>query len=220
MKVQMSRTAGLWWGLVVLAWSCPVRSAGPQPSSPVPGTEAAPAREWRSPALLYGTYSAAVPLGTTRDWVSLGSFAGAGFDLRYLLTDHLALGIHAGWQRFSERRRSAAELGIVTASGTHVNELSAYPLLAVASYYLGQPRALLHPFASLGIGAYDLERRLELPSAVITDRAWHFGFAPELGVLLDLPVLLVGSLRYQYVLRGDEAPSQMLLSVNLGVGFN
>jgi len=48
----------------------------------------------------------------------------------------------------------------------------------------GEHGAAMHPFLGLGIGTYWMKQTLDLGLYTAEETNWHFGLAPEVGVLM------------------------------------
>jgi outer membrane protein W len=93
-----------------------------------------------------------------------------------------------------------------------------FPLLATGNYYfLTDPRAA-RPYAGLGVGAYAAERRLDVGIWTMADTSWHFGLAPEVGVVLPLARRnLTVSTKFNYAFASDRWDPLMYMNFNVGV---
>jgi len=163
-------------------------------------------------------YNVAIPFGGTSDFTDRFSWWGFSFDFRQRLVPKVTLGASFEWQGFDQTTHATVTLGAVTVTGTQVREETSFPLLAIAHYYLRDVPDGLIPFVGGGIGAYRVNRSLDVgPGVRFTDAEWLFGFAPEVGVSLpsSTGALLLRS-RFHVALGHDDVPSQMYWAFSLG----
>jgi outer membrane protein len=106
----------------------------------------------------------------------------------------------------------------VTATGTLVTHLNVFPMLATGHYYLKTDPRDIRPYGGLGIGAYSVERRVDLGFWTLNDSSWHFGFAPEIGVVLPTGAAgVVVATKFNYAFPSDGWNEVMYFNFNLGV---
>lgn len=148
------------------------------------------------------------------------SWRNFGLDFRALVSPRISAGLYTGWHTFDRRVDGTLSLGGVDVSGLQRRYANVFPLLATGHYYLGSGRT--RPFLGLGVGTYWIENKVEVGLSSITDSNWHFGLAPELGVLLPIgrgPSTYL-SVRYNHAFEaGDFQHAFWTFGIGLGTGF-
>jgi len=169
-------------------------------------------------------YSMGATTGESKNYVSDFSFRGFGMEYSKFVNRQLSVGFMIGWNIFDElRRETSIEIPGSTISGTQIRYFNAFPILANFSYFLGQPRSNVRPFASLGVGTYYILERLEVGLYQIEKDNWHLGLSPAIGILFPTDyVFLQASVRYNYAFAGNESISKdpldiSYLTFNLGI---
>jgi len=166
-----------------------------------------------------GGYSIGVPLSDTKDFTSSTSFRGVVLEGRKMVNEHVTAGLSFGWNVFDRQLdtttvfESGAAIG-----GNQWRYTNAFPLYANVHYYLGEANSL-RPFIGANVGTIYTERRVDINLYSLSEDAWQFAFAPEVGVVFPLGWVVRGfaSARWNYSLEGSGVPSQQYVSFNIGV---
>jgi len=163
-------------------------------------------------------YNTSVGLGDTHDFAPDFSFLGFSFDWRARVTDNFWPGLSLGWQTLYGKGVQTRTRGNTTFTGTIATSLNMFPMLATGNYYfMTDPRGV-RPYAGLGVGAYAAEHRLDVGIWTISDTSWHFGFAPEVGVVLPTGTArVVFATKFNYAFASDDWDPLMYMNFNLGV---
>lgn len=147
------------------------------------------------------TYQAALTSGPTADFIDQLSWRNMGLEARKMVGENASLGVFFGWNVFNEELNTTSSLGAVDISGFQSRFVNAFPMLVTAHYYPGVRQSTsARFFVGTGVGTYYIENRAELGLTSVTVNKWHFGIAPEIGVLV--PSSRVGdgllSVKYNY----------------------
>lgn len=163
-------------------------------------------------------YNTAVGLGSTHDFASDFSFLGFSFDWRAAITPSIWAGLSLDWQVLYAKENKTLEVKNTTLTGTLVTHLNVFPMLATGHYYfMTDPRAV-RPYGGLGLGAYSAEHRVDVGFWTLADTSWHFGFAPELGVVLPTGAAgLVVATKFNYAFASGGWDEIMYVNFNVGV---
>ena len=120
------------------------------------------------------------------------SFRGLGIEARYLPErgGKYSFGFNVAWNVLNEKNdfgteRNTISLPNADVTGTQLRYFNAVPMLANASYYFGD-RGGIRPYFGINAGTYYIERRVEIGVSAITEDNWHFGWAPEVGIVVPL----------------------------------
>ncbi len=163
------------------------------------------------------SYQGSMPGGDTKDFTDSFSWRGIGLEGRTSIKSNVSVGGFVGWNVFSASTDDLISLGGADISGFQTRFVNAMPLLATAHIYSGSPGGV-RTYLGGGIGTYWIENRLELGRTALTTSNWHFGLAPEIGVILPRDSFAAGflSVKYNYAFEaGGIAHSYW----TFGVGF-
>jgi outer membrane protein len=168
--------------------------------------------------VLIVAYSTSVGLGDTHDFAPDFSFLGFSFDWRARVSDKFWPGVSLGWQVLYGKDEKTLRYGNTTFSGTIATNLNLIPMLIAGNYYFMTDPKGVRPYGGFGIGAYAAEHRIDVGMWTVSDTSWHFGFAPELGVVLPTGSRqLVVSTKFNYAAASGRWDPLMYLNFNLGV---
>lgn len=161
------------------------------------------------------------PVGETNDFLDQTSFRGFGIDGRGYVTDRLTVGGRAAWQTFYK------DYGFVTndqesytISGNQRKYINAIPLTVNTHYYFGSGLAL--PYVGVGVGAYYIESRNYMGIYYVQEKAWHFGLAPEVGVVVPFGNSNTGinvALKYQYAAKTKDTQAVSWVELDIGIAY-
>jgi outer membrane protein W len=105
-------------------------------------------------------------------------------------------------------------------SGYQDRSLNVFPLLLDARYFIRLQREM-RPFVGLGIGAYIITQRLDIGLSSYSTTEWHFGLAPEAGLLFPLGsgTDFTVSVRYDMPFGSGSQGFFQFLGLHLGIGW-
>ncbi len=181
--------------------------------------------------LIYAfTYEASMPAGDTKDFIDKMSPYGAGFEFRGFnnipFPPGLSFSLSAHFNAFSEEVSYTAPGGfLLAAEGDDIEkrDMLIIPVLVHADYHFtllrDDPPAV--PYIGLGLGGYWIDVESEICGVKTDCSSWHFGFAPEGGVMIPVSpkALLMAAVRFNYAFDSNE-PGQQFWTLALGVGYN
>ncbi len=161
------------------------------------------------------SYNMGATAGETKDYINQFSFRGMGFQGRKFMNfqNQWSLGFDLSWQVFNETNAGTTvidEEQRSAISGTAFKYINAFPILANAHYYFGnERRGTTTGFVGVNTGLYYIEQRTEAGLWAITNDAWHFGLAPEVGVGMPAGrTYITGTVRYNWTAKADERDYQ------------
>jgi len=170
------------------------------------------------------TYNFSFPAVDLDRYVGQNSWYGATLDLRKHLTGnpHVLMGFSTGWYVFYNNVNQLIELDNGAISGDQYRNFNIVPLLANATYLLGTSDQA-RPFVTLHAGAYYARQQLDIGLYSITQSNWHFGVAPEFGVVFPVQTEtdMYINMRYHYLLGAGDylgGSSLTLPFFTIGVG--
>ncbi len=163
------------------------------------------------------SYSMAVPLAGTQDYIDAGSFRGLNYEGYHEMSPKFALGWLFGWNVFkSELRNETYTQDNVTITGNQFRYQNEFPMLVRGLFLMGAP-AGIRPYVGAGIGVIYNVRRTDIGLYSIEKNAWHFAMAPEMGILIPVrESIITASVRYNYAVKAKDLGQQSYVSFNLG----
>jgi outer membrane protein len=164
------------------------------------------------------TYATAVGMGPTHDFTPDFSFLGVAADWRTRVTDNFWPGFTLAWQVLYAKDYTTRTYKDFTFTGTVATTLNVFPMLVDADYYFMTDREGIRPYAGIGLGVYAAEHRIDWSIWTVQDTTWHFGFAPELGVVLPTGAAsLVLTTKFNYAFASGGWDQILYWNFNIGV---
>ncbi len=150
------------------------------------------------------SYTTSAPVSDTRKFINKFSFRNVGLDWRYRVHPNATVGLYTGWNVFSQKAEGLLNFGGLDVSGTHLRYVNAFPIMVNAHYYFGQQRRI-RPYIGANVGTYHTRNRLDMigTGTRIEQNVWHFGLAPEAGLMFPVGGDTRGLLtvRYNYAVK-------------------
>lgn len=170
------------------------------------------------------TYNMGVPLNATTAFGGSFSPMGVGVDVHYMFTPSWSLAASAAWQVLWNSTDEVTENaeGNVAVQGNQYRYINSFPMLVSGNAFLSDVLpAQIVPFAGFGLGAYYMDRRVDIGVSRIDLSTWHFGIAPHAGIILTLsenirPTVLA---RFHYAFSSQGTGDQPYLNINLGLSW-
>ncbi len=157
------------------------------------------------------TYNMSFPTGNLSDFIDKTSFKGFGIEGRWFQSRNLSLGLSFAWTVFDQRVGDPIQIvqdGVsATVSGTQIRVVNSLPILATAHYYVGKRRDKFRFYFGTGVGMYYIKQRLEIGLVAFESDNWHFGVAPEVGVIINFSreFTMIVNTKYNYAFSAGEA---------------
>jgi hypothetical protein len=172
----------------------------------------------------YGTltYQLAFPIGETHQFISDISWRGIGLDLQYMVLPDVSVGFAFAWNVFYESTNQVIHFSNgLDVSGFQDRSLNIFPLLFDARYYPRLSTGKVQGFVGLGVGVYAIVQRLGIGLSTYETTEWHFGLAPELGILVPISQGAQGtiSLRYNLPFGTSNQGFYQFLGLHIGIGW-
>lgn len=190
----------------------------------------AKAQDWWWGITYQMSASSSLPTNSDSDvnFIEDYSFRGFGIDARYVASRDAkySIGFNVGWNVLNEKNdfgseRNTISLGNADVTGTQLRYLNSVPLMANASYYFGS-RGGIRPYVGLNAGTYYIERRVDIGVVGIVADNWHFGWAPEVGLVVPLgrpEVALLTTIRYNWAFSAGGTGDQKYWGFNIGIAY-
>ena len=162
------------------------------------------------------------PVGETNDFLDKTSLRGFAIEGRGYVSDRITVGGRGAWQTFYKDYGFVTDEGDNYAiSGFQRKYINAIPLTVNAHYYFGYGMVL--PYIGVGIGPYYIETRNYLGIYYVREKAWHFGVAPEIGVIVPFgsnsSTGLNVALKYNYAAKTKETQAQSWVELDIGISY-
>ncbi len=170
------------------------------------------------------SYEISVPTGNTAEYGVNTSFRGFGFQGRRFLNPRMSWGFSWDWSTFNGQSEELISVGNMDISGHQHRIMYSMPILANFHYYFGDVHRVQEsavPFVGIGAGTYWIKPVLEIGVLAFEDSNWHFGFAPEVGILIPVSYYsdLFLSTKYNYAFESGDAEAQSYWTIFLGIAY-
>lgn len=176
------------------------------------------------------SYSMGLSNGNTSDYIGDFSFRGFQFEGRTFTNRNFTFGGSFGWNVFDSQSSDIIHLengdDASDIQGTQVRYINSFPIMANGHYYFLKRRDPIRPFIGLNVGLYYITQRFQLGIYQKENNNWHFGFAPEAGLLIPVGnVAIMANAKYNYALSAGKPlgsgtdNSQSYMSFNIGLVF-
>ncbi len=162
-------------------------------------------------------------MGDTKDFIGQPSFRGFSIEGRGFVTQNIAIGGIGAYSVFYEDLGDVtvtSESGTTSIYGYKRRYLNTMPLMVTAHYYFSQGQ--IQPYIGAGLGTYYIESRDFMGIYYIQGKDWHFGFAPEVGVVMPFGSGNTGlnvNFKYNMAAKTKGEPSYSWLGVNVGISY-
>jgi outer membrane protein W len=165
-------------------------------------------------------YGISIPLGDTRDFITNTTFRGFSFEFGRFFTEEISVGFLFAWSVFNESfPRDTYEFEDVTLTGNLYRYVNAFPLMGIGRYYFN-PDSKFRPYLGLASGAYVINRVSDFGVHRYENKNWHFGLAPEVGLIIGIGEEASFNLgaRYNHAFKSGS-DTHSWLSIQTGVTF-
>ncbi len=166
-------------------------------------------------------YNMGFGVGDQGSYISSPSFRGMTFiDARWYLGDNVTLGGSISWNVFYENETGTFDRDNTTVSGEQFRTINAFPLLLSSFYYWGDDGEITF-YAGGGMGGYSIEKKTSMGLWAVVDDNWHFGIAPEVGVLFPMSgnASFLLSARYNHAFKTSGSIDYQYFGVNVGFAW-
>jgi len=165
------------------------------------------------------TYNMNIPMGDTKDFIEKTSFRGLALEGRQFIDNNFSLGGSFGWCVFYEKKdKLTSELDNVTLTGTHYRYLNTYPIFVNAAYYLNEG-SYIRPYLAGNIGLIVTDYRNDIGLYTIRETPAKFGFAPEVGLLIETESGTGFTLNMKYNMGTETTDTKAYSALGINVGI-
>ncbi len=134
---------------------------------------------------IYSSWSTAVPMGSTTDYVKTASGRGIQFDVTQQINERFTYGGNFGWQAFYEKGYQIYFNDNAMVTAWQRNYLNAFFMMASGRYYFATSVNKIKAYLSIEIGATAIENYEIFGLYNNRNLSWHFALTPALGI--DIP---------------------------------
>jgi hypothetical protein len=179
------------------------------------------------------TWNIGIPVSKMNQYTTDVTYRGFTISGRRFLDKYNSVGFMTGWNIFDEKSYDPIDLaggenGSGTVSGTQVRSINSFPLLVGIHHHYGKKEDM-RVFIGLNTGMYYILQRLDMGVYRIDNDNWHFGMAPEAGIIIPFDGENSGfylGARYNYAfdsgtaLGGSENNFYSFYELNIGFSFS
>jgi hypothetical protein len=143
------------------------------------------------------SYNMGFPQGDMKQQVENGSYVGFGIEGRQFMQSDISFGVSFNWNKFKSERSAGA------LNSNEERKIDTFPILLNLDYYLFDEETQVRPYFGLNGGTYFINNRAATSTGLVQQKSWHFGVAPEIGLLVhmfsDLDMMFM--VRYNYAVK-------------------
>jgi hypothetical protein len=163
-------------------------------------------------------------VGETGDFVGQYSLRGFALEGRGYVTENLTVGGRWAWDVFYENygwKTETSNDGQSTVYGYSRHYMNAMPIMVTGHYTFNSNKFI--PYIGLGLGTYYIETRNMLGIYYIEQDAWHFGLAPEAGIIIPFGKTsnwgLNLNVRYNWAAKTKDEDQQTWINTSVGFSY-
>jgi len=167
------------------------------------------------------SYGVSFTISDTKDFTDDTSWRNWGVDLLAIVNPNTTVGVSFNWNVFNEITPTVSSISGIEIAGTQFRFINSLPFLVTFREYLGTPGGA-RPFIGVGVGPHLVKQRVDVGLFTISENTWHFGVAPEVGLLMPLgpTVSWFADVKYNYAASaGDPGRKHSYFAFNLGFAW-
>ena len=153
------------------------------------------------------TWNILQPVESFSEFIDKTSYRGFAIEGRKFYGRRLTFGMSFAINVFDEQTTETLEIDNGAVTGKQFRWVNAFPILATSHVHLGRD-GYTRPYFGVGAGAYYIKSRLEIGVEQINENQWHFGVAPEVGILFPIgygsEFIIGGKLNYAFPTSGRD----------------
>lgn len=177
----------------------------------------AQAQQW------YGavSYGMSAPVSDTKAFTRGTSWRNFGVDLVAIVNPNTTVGVSFAWNVFNEVTGTVSSIDGTEISGTQFRYINSLPMLVTVREYFRTPGGA-RPFIGVGVGPHLVKQRVDVGLWTVSENTWHFGVAPEVGLLMPVgpTVSWFADVKYNYAASaGDPGRRHSYFAFNIGFAW-
>ena len=177
------------------------------------------------------TWNTGIPVSKMNQYTSDVTYRGFTIAGRRFIDKENSVGFMSGWNIFAEKSYDPINIqqenGSGTISGRQVRSINSIPVLIGMQHFFGNKKDM-RTFVGINTGVYYILQRLDMGVYRINNDNWHFGLAPEAGLIIpfDGDASLELGARYNYAFDsgtafgGAENNFYSFWEINIGFAFS
>ena len=175
-------------------------------------------------------YDMGIPTGNTKDYINSFSARGLAIEGETYISENISIGGRAAWNVFYKNIGWVQEHIIINIDGNksegdiygyEKRYINILPLMATAHYTFNNDKFI--PYAGLGVGTYYIEKSKQMGIYIIPTDSWHFGLAPEAGIVIPLGKTsnwgINLNVRYNWAAKTKNIDAQSWLNTSVGLSY-
>ncbi len=167
------------------------------------------------------SYGMATPVSDTKDFTNSTSWRNFGLDIMAVVKPNTTVGVSFGWNVFNEITPTVSSISGIEIAGTQFRYINSLPILVNVRRFLGT-RGRARPFIGVGVGPHLVKQRVDVGLWTISEDTWHFGVAPEVGLVVPVGSGVHGfvNAKYNYAApAGDPGRKHSYFGLNIGFAW-
>ena len=180
-------------------------------------SSAAQAQEW-----YWGmSYGVSAAVSDTKDFTDDTSWRNWGGDPLSIINPNTTVGVSFSWNVFNGITPTVSSISGIEIAGTQFRYVNSVPILVNVRRFLGTPGGT-RPFIGIGLGPHLVKLRVDVGQWTVSEDTWHFGVAPEVGVMIPVgyAVKWFVNAKYNYAApAGDPSRKHSYFGLNIGFAW-
>ncbi len=167
------------------------------------------------------SYGMTTPVSDTKDFTDDTSWRNWGVDLLAIVNPNTTVGVSFGWNVFNEITPTVSSISGIEIAGTQFRYINSLPILVSVRRFLGM-RGRARPFIGVGVGPHLVKQRVDVGLWTVSENTWHFGVAPEVGLVVPVRSGVHGffNAKYNYAASaGDPGRKHSYFGLNIGFAW-
>jgi len=133
------------------------------------------------------SYNISFPSGNIDDYIRRVSWLGFSMDFKAQEKSNMTWGFSFAWNSFYYKTGETVTFDLnentgAALSGTQLRYLNAFPMLLNLGYVFGKQYSEIKPFVTAYLGTTYFSRQVDVGLYRLTNYAWGFTAAPEIGI--------------------------------------
>lgn len=165
-------------------------------------------------------YNVAIPGQEMKPQINNPSLLGFSLNAHKFVAPQFAIGASLGNQIFYCKCNEPSTLEDNFFGGSRYQFLNTIPLMLTSQYYFNFAKSF-KPYVGMNIGGYYAWQRSERGLVVMEDRNWHWGLAPEAGVIVPMGATNMNlGTKFSYISDTNLGDPQKQLFISFYVGLS
>ncbi len=167
------------------------------------------------------SYGMTTPVSDTKAFTNSTSWRNWEFDMSAVVKPNTTVGMSVAWSVFNDVTETDSSIDGIDVHVTKFRYINSVPILVNVRRFLA-PRGRVRPFIGVGVGPHLVKQRVDVGLSTLSENTWHFGVAPEVGLLVPLGAGVRGFINAKYnftTSAGDPSRKHSYFGLNLGFAW-